>query len=512
MTSTPDIALTLSDVAPAAIDADLIAVPLFDQDDLADVPGLVAASGGVLQRLLESGGLDARDYRTYATGIADARWRALRILLVGAGPRAAFSTATARRVATAAGLWARANRASRLAFVPRTGRPDPDLVQAVAEGLVLAAFDGGSYKTERSGTALGPLQLIVDGPIDSRQREAADRGARLGRASNLARALANEPGNVLTPPVFADRAASLAAGAGLAVDILDERRIADLKMGLLMGVAQGSEHPPRVIVMRHEPPGVATGPILGLVGKGITFDSGGISIKPAEGMDRMKDDMTGGASVVAAMRAIAELGAPIRVIGVVPSAENMPSGRAIRPGDVLIGASGTSVEIINTDAEGRLILGDALWYARHLGATHLVDVATLTGACVVALGKITTGLFGTPPDWVEIVRQTGERAGDRCWPMPTDEEYREQLRSEIADLINSPGRPAGAVTAAMFLKAFVGDLPWAHLDIAGTAWTEDAKPFMPKGATGVAVRTLAELPFTAARWPASPAGGGASGR
>jgi leucyl aminopeptidase len=282
--------------------------------------------------------------------------------------------------------------------------------------------------------------------------------------------------------------------------VLDEEEIAQLSMGLLLGVARGSAEPPRVIVMRHDPPGAPVAPVLGLVGKGITFDTGGISIKPADGMDRMKDDMSGGAAVVCAMRAIALLRAPIRVVGVVPTTENMPGGRAIKPGDVLTGASGKTVEVLNTDAEGRLILGDGLWYAQQLGATHLVDVATLTGACVVALGKAASGLFGQPDAWVEVVRRTATRAGDRAWPMPLYEDYADQLRSEIADMVNTGGRPAGACTAAMFLKEFAGGLPWAHLDIAGTAWAEEAKPWQPKGATGVAVRTLAELAFTSADW------------
>jgi leucyl aminopeptidase len=232
----------------------------------------------------------------------------------------------------------------------------------------------------------------------------------------------------------------------------------------------------------------------------VTFDTGGISIKPAEGMERMKDDMAGGAAVVCAMRAIALLNAPMNVIGVVPTTENMPGGRAVKPGDVLTSASGKTVEIINTDAEGRLILGDGLWYAQKLGATHLVDVATLTGAAVVALGKTASALFGRPDSWVDAVGRAAQTAGDRCWPMPLYDEYADQLRSEIADIINSGGRPAGACTAAMFLKEFAGNVPWAHLDVAGTAWAEEAKPWMPKGASGVAVRTLAELAFTSANW------------
>ena len=260
-------------------------------------------------------------------------------------------------------------------------------------------------------------------------------------------------------------------------------------MGLLLGVARGSAEPPRVIVMRHDPPGAPASPVLGLVGKGITFDTGGISIKPADGMERMKDDMAGGAAVVCAMRAIALLDAPIRVVGVVPTTENMPGGRAIKPGDVLTGASGKTVEVINTDAEGRLILGDGLWYAQQLGATHLVDVATLTGACVVALGKARVrSLRAARRVGRRRSRDVATRAGDRCWPMPLYEEYAEQMRSEIADMINTGGRAAGACTAATFLKEFTNDLPWAHLDIAGTAWADEpsrgsrrARPASPSG-------------------------------
>jgi leucyl aminopeptidase len=299
----------------------------------------------------------------------------------------------------------------------------------------------------------------------------------------------------LTPREFATRAAAIAQSGGISVEILDEKQIASLGMGLLLGVARGSNEPPRLMVFRYEPSGAPKTPVLGLVGKGITFDTGGISIKPADGMERMKDDMAGGAAVACAMRAIGLLRAPIRVVGIVPATENMPGGRAIKPGDILKSAEGKTVEVINTDAEGRLILGDGLWYARQLGATHLVDVATLTGACVVALGKVTSGLFGTPDTWVEQVRRVANASGDRVWPLPLHDDYREQLKSEIADFTNTGGRPAGSITAAMFLKEFSGGLPWAHLDIAGTAWAEESKPFQPKGATGVAVRTLASLAF-----------------
>jgi leucyl aminopeptidase len=332
---------------------------------------------------------------------------------------------------------------------------------------------------------------------------ALERGCRIGEAINAARVLINEPGNSLPPRELVARASALAAVLHVTSEILDEQQIESLGMGLLLGVARGSAEPPRVLVLRYEPPGAPAWPVLGLVGKGITFDTGGLSIKPADGMERMKDDMAGGAAVVAALRMIALEQLPLRVIAVVPCTENMPGGRATRPGDVLRGASGLTVEVNNTDAEGRLILGDGLWYARQLGATHLIDVATLTGAVIVALGKITTGLFATD-GWGEVIRDAGNRCGEKIWPMPIFDEYKEQLKSDIADMVNSPGRPAGSITAALFLKEFAGGLPWAHLDIAGTAWAEESQPWAPKGATGAMVLTLIEVARTAgAGWPVS---------
>jgi leucyl aminopeptidase len=370
--------------------------------------------------------------------------------------------------------------------------------QAAADGLSTAEFDGATYKHKDDAPARFPARCVVVAPGADAKRatEAVMRGRTIGGCANVARALANEPGNVLTPRVFASRIKSLTASAGLTVEILDEKRMRTLGMGLLLGVAQGSAEPPRLIVIRHNPPRAPKTPVIGFVGKGVTFDSGGISIKPADGMERMKSDMSGGAAVTAAMRGLALLKSPYRAIGVIPAVENMPGGRAIRPGDVLTGASGKTVEIINTDAEGRLILGDALWYAQKVGATHLVDVATLTGACMIALGRTVSGLFGAPLDWVDTVREAAGRTGDRVWPLPIDGDYPELLRSEIADMVNSTGRAAGAITAACFLQHFVENRPWAHLDIAGTAWAEDRKAYLQKGATGVAVRLLIELGMT----------------
>ena len=493
-------AITATSEAPQRIKTDLLLVPVFENDSLDGLEGLDEAARGEIRRAMSAGEFRGRPYDLFVTPLLGG-WSAPRVLIVGAGPRPAFTTERLRKVSTAAALAARLRRVRRVAFLIRGEAPAAAAVQACAEGMMLAAFSADLYKSgERGAPPLDEVAIAAPGAQEGTLEAAARRGQILGESCNVARELANEPSNVLTPTTFAERATSVGRSAGLTVDVLDEREIERLGMGLLLGVAKGSAEPPRVIVLRHEPAGAAVRPVLGLVGKGITFDTGGISIKPAEGMERMKTDMSGGAAVIGAMRAISLLEAPIRAVGVVPCTENMPGGRAIKPGDVLHGAGGKTVEVINTDAEGRLILGDGLWYARELGATHLVDVATPTGAVVVALGKIASGLFGQPDEWTTLVGNAARKAGDRCWPMPLFDEYAEQLKSDIADMTNTGGRPAGACTAAMFLKEFAGGLPWAHIDIAGTAWADEAKPWQQKGATGVAVRTLAELAFTSSEW------------
>jgi len=495
-------ALTFSSSPIAEIDADLVILPLFDADAFADVPGLDAGTGGHIRRAVESRELQGRLYEYFVTPVSG--WKAPRVALVGAGVRADFDTERLRRVATAAALGARLRRVRRIAWLIRGDIEPRTAVRVSAEGLGLAAFEGDRYKSvEKSGPPAEAITVVLPGAAAGELEPAVARGRILAESCNIARDLCNEPSNLLTPRELAARARTIAAGTQLDVRVLDEGELERLGMGLLLGVAQGSSEPPRLIVLTHTPRGAsapAGAPVLGLVGKGVTFDTGGISIKPAEGMERMKTDMTGGATVIAAMRAISELDAPVEVIGIIPAAENMPGGRAMKPGDVLTGAGGKTVEVINTDAEGRLVLGDGLWYARELGATHLVDVATLTGACVIALGKVASGLFGQPEPWVQVVQRASKVAGDRCWPLPLYDEYAEQLKSEIADMTNTGGRPAGACTAAMFLKEFAGGLPWAHLDIAGTAWADESKPWQPKGPTGIAVRTLVELAFTSADW------------
>ena len=480
--------------------ADLLCAPVFEDDDNDDLRELEAATAGAIGRARASGELKGKIHELYFTDVVDAAWGARRVLLVGAGPRDAYGADRARTVAGAAGMAARGRRARRLVFACGGSGETPAMAQAVVEGLVLGAFRDDRFKSDDPDSLpLSGIELVLGRAPDADARAAAGRGALLAGCTNLARELSNEPANLFTPRVFADRALELASGPRTSVEVLAEEAIASRGMGLVRGVAQGSVEPPRVIVMRYEPEAAAdgAGPVLALVGKGVTFDTGGISIKPSEGMGLMKHDMSGGAAVVGAMRAIGELAPPVRVIGIVPAVENMPGGRAIRPGDVLTAADGKRVEVLNTDAEGRLILADALVLARQLGATHLVDVATLTGACVIALGHHASGLVGTPPAWVETVRGTAARAGERLWPLPAWDEYAEQLKSETADLANIGGRDAGAITAGMFLKAFTAGLPWAHLDIAGTAWHEESKPYAGKGATGVGVRTLAALPFQA---------------
>lgn len=497
-----------------AVESDLLAIPWFEGERLGAFADLDTATAGELSRALSSGEFSIRPFELFITPIIDRAWASRRVALVGAGNRTRFSSEVARRLGTVVGLAARDRRVERLAFVMRPGQAAPSgdvdvagLVQAIAEGLTLAEYSSTTYQTGETRQDFRPrLCIVVPDLLDSspespaRVEGAAARGRVLGEATNAARGLANEPGNSLTPREFAMRTSRLVVDAGATVDVLDEQAIEALGMGLLLGVARGSSEPPRLIVYRYEPPGVTTGPVLGLVGKGITFDTGGISLKPADQMDKMKDDMAGGAAVACAVQAIARLGAPIRVIGVVPATENMPGGRALKPGDILRSAEGKTVEVINTDAEGRLVLGDALWYARRLGATHLVDIATLTGGMAVALGHTTSGLFGGPDWWIEQVRRTGERAGDRMWRMPLFDDYRERLKSDIADMMNTAGRPASSIVAAMFLKEFTGGLPWAHIDIAGTSWSDEAKPFMPKGATGVGVRTLIDLAFSSETW------------
>src|SRR6266542_2743729 len=342
---------------------------------------------------------------------------------------------------------------------------------------------------ERRLPPLVTVAIVVEGEV----REALRRGDAIGVAVNLARRLANEPANKMTPTMVAGEAREIAKAAGIECEVLDRKKCETLGMHSYLSVAQGSHEPPQFVVLRYRGRG-GKGYDLGLVGKGITFDSGGISIKPADGMFRMKADMTGAASVIASMSAIAALKPRVNVIAAAPCTENLPGGGATKPGDVFTSMSGKTVEVINTDAEGRLVLVDGITYVQREGAKRVVDVATLTGAIQVALGNHFTGLFGKPEAFVDEVRRVGAEAGDRLWPMPLTDEYRSEIKSDIADLTNSAGRDGGAIKAAAFLDAAVEDgTEWAHLDIAGTYWSERDRAQSPKGPQGPSVRTLVAL-------------------
>jgi len=480
-------------IPPPAVDADLIVIPVAEEHAAAVAAEFDAAVGGSLGVALARGEFTPRPLEAFTSPITGGGWTANRMVFIGGGPRAEIGPERLRRMAAASVSLARQQRRGRMAWldVEPGAMEAAQRVDILAEGLTTANFDGGIHKSRPD-----PRFFLSDVTIVTAAQSAvaaASAGRIVGDAINSARVLINEPGNFLVPARFVEKGASLASVEGVSVDVFDERKLETMGMGLLLGVGRGSAEPPRMLIARYEPTDAPTDVTLGLIGKGITFDTGGISIKPADGMERMKDDMAGGATVIAALRALALLRVPLRIVAVVPSAENMPGGRALKPGDVLRSASGLTVEVNNTDAEGRLILGDALWYARQIGATHLVDVATLTGACIVALGKITTGLFASPQPWGDAIRIAAHRSGEKIWQLPLFDDYKETLKSDIADMINSPGRPAGAVTAAMFLKEFAGAGPWAHLDIAGTAWADEAKPWVAKGATGAMIRTLVEL-------------------
>jgi leucyl aminopeptidase len=366
--------------------------------------------------------------------------------------------------------------------------------QAIVEGALLGLYRFADYRRDRKLDP-DPEELILIEP-DAGKRAAAADGARRGeitaRAACLARDLANQPANFMTPTDLASTAQRVASAHGLACTVLERAQMQELGMGALLGVAQGSAQPPKFIILEYRGNGSGD-PDLALVGKGITFDTGGISIKPAEGMESMKTDMTGGATVIATLGAIAQLRPRLNVVGIVPATENMPSGTAYKPGDVVRAMNGKTIEVVNTDAEGRVILSDGLSYARQLKAARLVDIATLTGAMVVALGHHRTGAFTNNPEWLEQVKAAAERSGEKIWPMPLDDEYKDQIKSAVADLKNTGGRPAGSVTAALFLAAFAEDTPWVHLDIAGTARSAKQRGYIPEGSTGVPVRTLIEI-------------------
>jgi leucyl aminopeptidase len=502
--------VTVDTRAPVEAAADLLALPFSAVGPKSRLESRLAAvdraTRGQIRGVIRSGDFRGKPGETlllYPTGSLKAK----RVLLIGLGAGDRIDAEALRAAAGHAVAQAAAKRAKRVALtVPaeEIARSEAG-IQALAEGAVLAGYHFDEYKRTEEGesapVAVAAVSLLLDRRGNLRAaRSAAHAGAILAESQNTARDLSNQPANALPPAGLARAAQETARETGLKVRVLDVPELRRRKMGAILAVGGGSANPPRLIALEHAPrqgKGKKRAPLqkpFCIVGKGITFDSGGISIKPSAGMDEMKHDMSGAATVVGALRAAALLDLPVPVVGVIGAAENMPSATAYRPGDVVTAMSGKTIEVLNTDAEGRVVLADALHYARtQYDPCAIVDLATLTGACVVGLGRWASGLFGNHPKLIEIVRAAGDTTGETAWPMPLLDAHKDEIRSQIATIKNTGGREAGASTAAAFLWHFVGDTPWVHLDIAGTGWMQKPGPYQRRGATGVGVRLLLEV-------------------
>jgi leucyl aminopeptidase len=482
---------------PLQIVADWLVVGVFEGDDwLTPAAQRVdEASGGLIARLKQAEDFTGKSAElTPLAGIPGVR--AERLLVVGLGKRTAFGAGPASTAARAASRHIAQKKRSRVAVaLPTSDAADAlRLVAAAVEGSIVGSHGQDLYKAKRKRHPFDELVLVPDqGTRDADIERGVRRGQVLGTAVNLTRDLVNQPPQALDPSGFAERAEAVAGELGVRCKVFDAARIRQERMGALLAVAAGSARPPRFVKLQYEGLPAHTGQRLALVGKGITFDSGGLSLKESEQMQDMKGDMAGAATVLAAMQAIAELRLPVRVLGLAALAENMPGPEAMKLGDVLTVRNGKTIEVLNTDAEGRLVLADALSYAVDQGASHIIDLATLTGSCMVALGKLVAGLMTNNEAWADRVRAAAERVGERVWQLPMFEDYSEQLQSGVADLKNIGTKWGGAITAAKFLENFVGNIPWAHLDIAGPAWASDDSPAQEAGGTGAFVRTLVEL-------------------
>ena len=483
---------TLTDTALEQIEADAAIGFVYDSGNDCTAPtDWNELTAGLARELAESGEFRAKQQSTSLVH-RPAGMRAGRLLLVGCGTHAKASTVRLREAASAGWRRLRTAGVRSLATALPDGMARDDALMAIVEGIAAADYEPDAHKTEdKQASALE--RVVIACPDDA--QAALDRATAVAQGQLRARELVNEPGNLLPPQELAARTAALAAEAGLECEVLDKSQLEELRMGALLGVARASVQPPVMIVLRYTPEAGISDPgaHLGLVGKAVTFDTGGISLKPPADMHLMKHDMAGGAAMIGTMLALASIRPSLPVTAVIPSVENMPGGAAQRPGDVVTSRSGKTVEVLNTDAEGRLILADALTYAKEQGCTHLVDAATLTGAIVVALGTDHTGVFSNNDSWREQVLSAAGKAGERMWPMPIGEEYTKLLESPIADMANIGPRWGGACTAAAFLENFAGDTPWAHLDIAGTAWYEKKLPHAPVGPSGAGVPTLVQL-------------------
>lgn len=482
-------------------DVEALAIAVF-KDEKADegfLHELDKTTGGIIKSVIESEEFKGKEGETVYIHLAESSSavKARRLLLIGAGEREAYGIPQVAQVGGTASRCIRGKNLKTIALIPRSGSNAQKVVAAAAEGAVTGLFEMDKYRTsDKEERQIDRFVIVIEDADIASLNSGAERGRIIGEAVNFTRDMANEPGGHLTPTDMADRAREIAEQFGMNIEVLDEARMEQEGMGALLSVSHGSDEPAKLIVLKYVPRDASkhdADNLLAFVGKGITFDSGGISLKPGENMELMKYDMTGGATVLGAMRAIAQLKPSIPVLGVVPASENLPSGKATKPGDVVTAMSGKTIEVINTDAEGRLVLSDAICYAKKLGAKRIVDMATLTGAVSIALGDVNAAILGTDQALIDEVIEAGKEVGDKFWQLPLDKEYSKQIKSEIADIKNVGGRKGGTITAAAFLKEFADGVAWAHLDIAGTAWADEAKPYRAKGPTGVAVRTLINM-------------------
>jgi leucyl aminopeptidase len=458
-----------------------IAVCIFEDEPR--IAGNANAFAETINNIITSGEFKGEEETSFLVHTKDAK-----LLLIGCGKHKEFDLRTVNHTAGSAVREARDANVKRLFFT----LPENHHAQVATEGAIMGLYENSFYqKKDEEEKQLETFALVVDEETDA-IKKAIERGRIIAESANWVRELADLPGLSLPPREFAKRAAEMANEFNLKVETLDADEIQKRGMGGLWGIGKGSDEPPVMIVVRYEPADANDDELIAFVGKGITFDTGGISIKPREKMEEMKSDMTGGATVLGALRAIAQLKPNKRVVAIVPSAENMPSGKSIKPGDVVKTLAGYNLEVVDTDAEGRVVLADGIAYAKELGAKKIVDLATLTGSIIIALGNHRTGLFSNNDDWADEIIAASERAGESVWRMPISDDYKKKIESDIADFKNYGGKP-DATGAALLLSKFAGDTPWVHLDIAGTAWYDDATSFAPKGASGVCVKTLVEL-------------------
>jgi len=484
------------------IDVQALAVAVFkgENPNSGFLKDLDKQVGGLISNVIQTEEFAAKEGETAYFHLTNSGLKAKRLLLIGCGERDEYKAAQISRFGGTASRFLRGKSTKTIAIAPRVESDAGSAAQMVIQSAVMGLFEPDKYRKEKEKRELKEIVVVIEGADEKAVQRGAERGGIVGEAVNYTRDLANEPGGYMTPTILAARAKETSRKFGLTFDVLDQKQMEKLGMGSLLGVSRGSDEPPKLIVMKYEPRSRKRGKeLLALVGKGITFDSGGISLKPGENMELMKYDMTGAATVIGTMRAIAQLKPSIPVLGVAPCSENLPSGKATKPGDVLVAMTGKTIEVINTDAEGRLVLADAIAYAKTLGATQIIDMATLTGAVSIALGDVNVGILGTDQALIDGVIDAGSGVGEKFWQLPLDKEYSAQIKSDIADIKNVGGRKAGTITAAAFLKEFADGVSWAHLDIAGTAWGEDAKPYRAKGPTGIAVRTLIEFVERSAR-------------